>query len=623
MKRINLTQQKSEHVLAEGMRHFLQLQEYKNITDFALNDITLADDVSADTAKVDLIQHPYLAEPLRALQLQPGKRKEIVIAFPQQMGKSLLSLLALAHAITYNKLQAIVVFPSQALAFQTSVTKWLPIVKRIKQLEEQLKQPFAVRQDRLKTGNALVYWIGSGAPVVSRSAKLVIADEASIHETPHGINNLEELKKRTRSYDECIQLFISTPRYQQDNFWREYIKGSQGAYYLRCQKCGQLTMKTSDTHNLQFETVYNQELKQYIAVRGSERLICPRCKHEHTEEDRQALITQGGYIHQFPDRIQLSPSFQCGVLASLLAVHSWGNIADIQLASGKQSTIEDMRSYDNSIRGLPYQKREYRRQDVTALEEHIFTEIDPAKIEAVYIAADTQDTFSVVGVFAVDTGGNIFLLQLTRPRYLWLEQDERAVINAENMRNGKPPEITVEDLLDAEYFGIKPLCLLVDMRGHRSEEIKRFSMRRKQILMYGGTALKWEKWKISDNNNKLFLCDRKKFQADLIFRLYVNKNKNSNYLFLPKDLTDKDYEQILSFQPNTEKRNGGMFENWDCGDKIHDAFDVLLMSIACKEIMLKIYRPERFRIGELRPRVDHKPKAKKVLQNVKRKPLFT
>ena len=621
MKKISLTNQSNEEFLANGIKSFFQLQEFKHITDFALNDITLEDDVSADTAKVDLAEHPYLIQPLQSLELEAGKRKEIVIAFPQQMGKSLLSLLALAHAITYNKLQAIVVFPSQALAFETSVTKWLPIVKRIKQLEEELKQPFAVRQDRLKTGNALVYWLGSGSPVVSRSAKLVIADEASIHETPHGINNLEQLKKRTRSYNQCIQLFISTPRYQEDNFWRQYLKGSQSSYFLRCQHCGGLTLKTSDTHNLQFQTVYNEELKQYVAVRGSERLICPRCKHEHTEEDRKALITQGGYIHTFEDRKELTPSFQCGVLASLLAVHSWGNIADIQLASGKQSTIEDMRSYDNSIRGLPYQKREYRKQDLTALSEHVFTSIDPAKIEAVFIAADTQDTFSVVGVFTVDTGGNIYLMQLCRPRFLWLQDDERQVINAENMRNGKAPEITVEDMLDAEYFGIKPLCLLVDMRGHRSEEIKRFARRRKNILMYGGTSLKWQKWKISDNNNKLFLCDRKKFQADLIFRLYVNKNRNSNYLYFPKDLTDKDYEQILAFQPNNEKRNGGMFENWECGDKVHDAFDVLLMGIACKDIMLKIYKPERFRIGALK-HVDHKPKGKKVFA-VSRKPLFS
>jgi hypothetical protein len=74
---------------------------------------------------------------------------------------------------------------------------------------------------------------------------------------------------------------------------------------------------------------------------------------------------------------------------------------------------------------------------------------------------------------------------------------------------------------------------------------------RKNILMYGGTSLKYDKWKISENLPKLFLCDAKKFQSELIFMLYFHQNKESNYLYLPDGLSEQDIEEITSFQPDT------------------------------------------------------------------------
>jgi len=95
-------------------------------------------------------------------------------------------------------------------------------------------------------------------------------------------------------------------------------------------------------------------------------------------------------------------------------------------------------------------------------------------------------------------------------------------------------------MINKEYFGLKPLCGFVDLRGHRSEEIKNFSRLQRNILLYGGTSLKYDKWKISENNPKLFLCDAKKFQADLIFKLYDKKDKSSNSVLLPENISDGD-----------------------------------------------------------------------------------
>lgn len=618
-------QQNNIDLLSQGITSFFDIMPYKDIIDFALNDVDLSDDVSSDKNKVDLENYVYLVQPLKACAIESNIRKEVVISFPEQMGKTMIQMIALLYNAVYNNLQALICYPSLELAVETSNIKFIPLFKKIEQFKQQIEKPFAIRSDRLKLSNAVIYWQGAGSKIVSKSAKLVLGDQCSIWETPHNVNNINELKKRTRSYSECLQLFVSTPRYKQDHFWRQFLQGSQGYFFLQCQGCGKHSLRSCDIHNLQFQTVYNEELKQYVAIRGSQRLICPSCKYEHHENEKESMIKNGKYLHKFPDRIKDYPTFQAGVLASLLNVHSWGNIADIQLSSGKSATLEDFISFDNSIRGLPYQQREINKQDETALSKHYFKmdELKSEQIEAVIIASDTQDTFSVYAVVALTRNNNYYVLEMGRVRYLWLDDQERKIIDSENKRNNKQPEKTLLDILDSEYKGITPLALFVDMRGHRSDQVKNLSKMRKNIFLYAGTNLKYDKFKVSDNNPKMFLCDAKKYQSELIFMLHFATNKESNYLFLPDDITEKDIAELIAFQPDTEKRNGNLYENWTCGNRVHDMADTVKLSIAGFSIFSKIFRKDRFRFGEAKilnqNPIQKKPLLKKPLL---KKPLF-
>lgn len=599
---MKLKKESAVEYLSNSILNYFDIKQFKSITQFTLEDIDLSGDVSSPKDKIDLDHFPHIVQPLKALTIENNLRKEVVISFPEQMSKTTLQICCLLYALAYNNLQAILVYPSEDLAVETGLTKIVPLLKNVPQFRQDLERPFAIRSDRIKLSNAICYLQGAGRKIVSRTCQLVLADEAAIFETPNNINNLNEMKKRTRSFDSCLQVFVSTPRYAEDPFWREYLQGSQGSYFLRCQNCGQLTMKSSDVHNLQFETVYNEQLKQYICVRGSERLICPKCHFEHPETLREQMIKQGGYIHSFPDKIKDFPTFQAGVLASLLNVHSWSNVADIQLASGKQSDLTDWISFDNSIRGLPFQNREYNKQDESALKKHFYKPeyLKQEDIEAVIVASDTQDVCSVYCVMALTKDNNYFVLETGRLRYLWLQENERSIINSENKRNGKSPETTLLDLLDREYCGFKPLLMLVDGRGHRSDQIKRFSQMRRNIAIYLGTNLKYQKWKPSESIQKAFLVDAKSFQAQLIFMLYFQNNKEANYLFLPENLSEQDFNQITSFQPDTSKRNGNLYQNWDCADRVHDMFDTVKMAIACFDISAKIFHKDKFKHGEAR-----------------------
>ena len=46
--------------LIAGIQSFFSVQEYKNIIDFALQDVDLSDDVSSAKSKIDLENYPYL-----------------------------------------------------------------------------------------------------------------------------------------------------------------------------------------------------------------------------------------------------------------------------------------------------------------------------------------------------------------------------------------------------------------------------------------------------------------------------------------------------------------------------------------------------------------------------------
>lgn len=147
---------------------------------------------------------------------------------------------------------------------------------------------------------------GSGAKIISKSCDCVVGDEVAQWSKEHP-QNVKDLEKRTRSFTSSMTFLVCTPSTQNDAIWTNFLKSSQGYYTLRCQHCHELTMRSCDIHNLQFESDYNEALRTYIVKKGSERLVCPICGFEHTEDMKRDMILQGAYVHKIPELLKDRP----------------------------------------------------------------------------------------------------------------------------------------------------------------------------------------------------------------------------------------------------------------------------------------------------------------------------
>lgn len=252
----------------------------------------------------------------------------------------------------FDPCQSLIVYPSDNLAAETNQAKIKPLIRHIPQLKAELNRPRSFRSDRYNFTNLISYFQGSGSKIVSKSCKIVIGDEVDQWVNLGTVDNISDLKKRTRSYDSSICFLVCTPTTENGTIWREFLKGSQAYWHLRCKGCNELTMRSCDIHNLQFESEYDEALKQYIVKEDSIRLVCPVCGYQHIEEDKKWMNINGGYIHKIQNKIKEFPTFQVGALASQLKSLSWKYIANAQLESGKKADIETLYTFDNSIRRL-------------------------------------------------------------------------------------------------------------------------------------------------------------------------------------------------------------------------------------------------------------------------------
>ncbi len=565
----------TSEIFSTGVRSFYDIEPYQDILTWASSAIDFSEDVSAERKRLDLAMSPHLVEPLRCWEFN-GLRRDVTVCGIEQHGKTLLEVVGVLYCMRFHPCSMLCVYPSDELATEINKTKYEPLIHKIPSLAIELSRPFSKKTDRYILDASTMFFSGAGVKITSKSCKIVVGDEIDQYPKIGNLDNLADMEKRTRSYSESMFFKTCTPTVESGPVWRSFLAGSQGYWTLRCQHCGEWTMRSCDFQNFQFESKFDEEQKIFVSIYGSERLICPKCRFEHTEDMKYKMNQEGKYVYKFPDRLLLCPSFQFGALCSMMPIMSWQYIAGKILECGKRADISAHFELDNSFKGLPYKEREVSGEDIESLKNHFYHEKpDPATIEFVFVVSDTQDLFSPTGVFALDCMDNLWLLEYSNIEYLWLTQDEREEIE----RKKGEPVVTVEDMVGREYLGIKPLFQVVDYRGHRYNEIADYAANHEMTILYAGTDLRIDPWKESKENRKIVFVDAKYFQRILIYELYTQKNKETSFLYLPDDLPEKFQKEISCVQPDNTRKNGSIPENWKPkSGAVHDAFDVVKMA---------------------------------------------
>lgn len=123
-------------------------------------------------------------------------------------------VVGLLWRMVFAPCQGMIVYPSDSLAAETNLQKINPLMKHIPQLKAELDKPRSYRSDRYAFSNSTVYFQGAGSKIVSKSCKVAIGDEIDTWPTIGKLDNVSDLKKRTRSYSSSITFLVCTPTEQ-------------------------------------------------------------------------------------------------------------------------------------------------------------------------------------------------------------------------------------------------------------------------------------------------------------------------------------------------------------------------------------------------------------------------
>lgn len=503
---------------------------------------------------LDLTLTPYLVEPINAWELTPGQGlKEVTVVAPEQTGKSQSWMCGELWSCDHSPGLSLIYYTSDEKAEKVNEEKIEPMLRNIPKFEALLNLPGSKTADCYRLGDSLIYFGGVGARISSFSARRCVADEIDDWQDKKGTNSLNDLRKRARAFPEALLYKVCTPKGtdRQSRIWQEFLASSQGYWYLRCQSCGELSIRSCDIVRLQWEQDSDGEI-----IPDSLRLICPKCGREHVEAEKHRMNQQGGYIHRHPDRLLSHPGFQWGALASVFNAFSWVKIAAAQKAAGKSGDIDQQIYFDNSVRGRPYKVRKLDDTARAALKRHAAPPPEPSHILYRFLAVDTQDNGFFYVVRGMDAKQNTYLLG-----------SGKAATTAE-----------LDRVWNTEYCGGTIICGIIDEGGHRADEVRTWAHRHTGMLTYKGNPRIGCNYKLSPEVKGLLLVNANHYRLHLLFAIYAAQNRGTFFWFLPEDLPADYAEQLSAWKPNPAVRNGNELENYvsDGNDHYFDCEKMLL-----------------------------------------------
>ena len=550
--------------LIESIGAYLRCGGHEDPVTWALEHIDFSLDTSSAYRKLNLRRSPFLRDPIAAWDFR-GVKREVTVVAPEQTGKTLCWLVGLVWTMIHEPCLSMVVYKSDEYAERINAGKMKPLLMKIPSLAAELARPRSNRKDHYNFSDLKSYFSGSGTRISSLSARICIADELDDWQEHEGYaSNLDDLRKRQRSFDDSILYKVCSPRSGGDltasQIWTEFETSSRGYWHLQCLKCKGHTMRSCDVKHLQFDS------DDYRVKPGSCRLVCPECGYRHTEEKHPKMTLMGAYIHEVPELLNTHPGFQWGALAvAEVQAFSWDAIAQAQLDAGNSGSLAKQILFDNSFRGLPFKARRNRERKLhNKLMSHQAPLPDAKDIVLRLFSADTQDDGWFYVVRGYDANWNSYLL-----------------------RNGQAPtQAAVVAAWDGQYLGGQCDMGIIDHGGHRAREVGEIISGRPGLWAYKGRSqLANKRWERSGGKTEhLILANPWIYQAELLYAMYSAEKGEKHQWYIPETVDDEYITQMQAMHPDNGKRDGHLYSNWksDSADHYFDCekMMVLLLEVA-------------------------------------------
>ena len=534
-------------------------------------------------------------------QYRPDVRMVVVIA-PEQIGKSTCWRLPMAHKMRFYPAPRWVVYESDEKAEQINRRTLHPVLMGNAEIRNMMPGSYATKGTYELSNGSITDFSGAGADITSKPVCDGVGDEVDRWGTVKFVmQQVRNFAKRFRTFwakgRGCLTL-VSSPKSNSDDPTKARGKGEQSPIWvvfteqtnrsfwtLRCAGCGHCTMRSCDTRNLQWE------LKDDAVVEESLRLICPKCGHQHTESEAQTITDAGRFVAKHPE-ITDRMGRQVGCLA-VPRVFRWKQIAEAQLRSGSTATLEEQADFDNSWRGLPFIPTARNKPTEDALRKHAADLPDPEQIANLFFCCDTQDNGFWWAVLAVLPAlNNKTSLHVVASGFV-------ETVDFDALRK----------VWDGEYCGAQCCMGIIDEGGHHGREVQEFVREVDGLYSYKGNSRIGVNYKADRDNSCRILAMPHRYQAELLYYLHTQTNREANYLFLPPDPQPELIKHLASYQPMKDKRNGHHYENWEPGDRPDHLFDSVKMGLVlldyAKDSGITWHCPVPWQTDQPRP----KPKA--------------
>lgn len=577
------------------LTQFLKLaipKEREPIIPWAYKHIDMSyDKTASDTGP--LIPYPYQVEPLEATE-DPDVN-EISLQWGQRLGKSTIWRVSMLKNIYDGGLSGLIVYPSADLAMKMNKDTVRPLIETLPEAKKDLAIRGGAKRNsfHLPSQSSVVYFLGGGTQVISLTANWTVLDESDFvalqksDEEGTNMSQLRALRIRMQTFRDRLLIVCSSPSSNSGVIHRNYLRGSQGEWSLRCLGCGelspsrQLAFILGDGHYAGLQWDKNDDGD---VIEDSIRWICPVCRHQHTYDDAHKMNELGEYVHK-KNNIR-HRSYQCGALANP-KTWTWLEIAQAQ----EDAAIDaDGKKYlANTILGVPYtHKRENATSEtLDAIKKKRASIPEDAKLSCITMGIDQQ--FS-------ESAASKYFCYVARA---WHEDGSSYLLEAGICNSYEALEEKIRQPWLGAYGALIALC---DQGGFEADKRLNAMVADIPNLWYqkGSTASTLPGkgvvdglYVLSTNEHKLLLTNMTASQVRLLEQMYNTK------LWHTSDKPNPQYEeQITNVRPNTrmsKNQNGEAFANWcTYGDRRKDYFDCERYALIALKFACYTAKPKAF-----------------------------